>query len=111
MRTLRIRRLVITTCRQASGAPLIDDCFCRVHSGPGCGWLRVPRWLAPWGDFRATGRAILLRPWRRTRHGERPRMTALVAAWITGPDLQIDPSPHIGATLPATKGEASNRAC
>jgi hypothetical protein len=61
----RVGRLILTTCRQGSGSPIIDDAF--THDADG---------------NRYVSKAILLTPWRRkNRHGERPPMRALVIGW------------------------------
>lgn len=63
-RAYTIGRLLITTCRQAAGAPWIDPAMGKCNGGrhDGRGWH---------------GRAILLTPWRRNEHGDRPPQTAL----------------------------------
>lgn len=62
-------RLLLTTCMQAEGAPLIDRCTTR-DNGDG-------RW--------ARGIAVLLTPWRRNRYGEASPQVALVIAWKEAP--------------------------
>jgi hypothetical protein len=63
-RARRLGRLIVTWCRQGSGAPLID------HA-----------WTVDREGNRYTSRAIHLRPWRKNRHGERLRGPALVIGW------------------------------
>jgi hypothetical protein len=62
----RLGRLVVTTCSQPAGAPFIDDA-----------------WTNDVDGRHYTSKAILLTPWRRTRHGERPPMRAVVVGWRT----------------------------
>jgi hypothetical protein len=63
-RVRKIGRLILTTCTQAGRAPFVDD-----------GWTKDQE-----GNTYAS-KVILLAPWRRNRHGERPPMRALVVGW------------------------------
>ena len=60
----RLWRLIVTTCIQGVGAPVVDDAF--THDREGHSYH---------------GKAIHLTPWRKTRHGERARGRALVVGW------------------------------
>jgi hypothetical protein len=60
----RIGRLIVTTCRQASGAPVVDDAFINDREGN-----------------RYEGWAILLTPWRKNRYGEHASQRALTIGW------------------------------
>lgn len=63
-RARRFGRLIVTVCNQGSRAPIID------HA-----------WTTDADGHRYTSKAILLTPWRKTAHGERPPMRALVIGW------------------------------
>lgn len=63
-RGFRVGRLIVTTCRQASGAPLVDDAF--IHDREG-------------NDY--VGKAVPLRPWLRNVYGERVGQRALTVGW------------------------------
>ena len=63
-RVVILGKLVVTTCNQASGAPLVDKAFAQdVYSRKYKGW------------------AILLTPWKRNRYGESLLQKALVVGW------------------------------
>ena len=63
-RGYRIGRLIVTTCRNAAGAPIVDDAFS--HDSEGREYV---------------GKAILLTPWRKNAYGEHERQRALVVGW------------------------------
>lgn len=56
-------RLLLTTCNQGAGAPIVDRCRSRTD------------------DAVFDGRAIHLTPWRRDRYGTRRGGLALVFGW------------------------------
>lgn len=60
----RLGKLIVSHCIQGTGAQPIDHAFINDADG-----------------YRYTGVAILARPWRRNRHGERLRGPALVIGW------------------------------
>jgi hypothetical protein len=70
----QIGRFLITTTQQAAGAPRVDGG--RAHSGDG----------RHYGVY-----TILLTPWRRTAHGERPPQIALVVGWQ---NARVPQQPH-----------------
>jgi hypothetical protein len=57
-------KLILTTVLQAQGAPLVDSC-----------------WASDAEGRRYKGWAILLKPWRRDRHGASEIQPALVVGW------------------------------
>lgn len=63
-RGLILGRLLVTTCAQAQGAPIVDRAT--VHDAQG---------------RRYGGRAIMLAPWRRNEYGDRRPGLAAVLAW------------------------------
>ena len=63
-KSIIIGRLLLTTCNQGAGAPIIDRCRSRTDDG---------------AVF--DGRAIHLAPWRRDRYGTRRQGLALVMGW------------------------------
>ena len=60
----RVWRLIVTTCRQPTGAPLVDDAYVNDAEG-----------------HRYTGKSILLTPWRKNEYGEHARQRALTVGW------------------------------
>ena len=60
----RIGPLIVTTCRQPTGAPLIDD-----------------GWTIDQEGNRYASRSVLLTPWRKNRYGEHERQRALTIGW------------------------------
>lgn len=62
----RLGRLILTSCRQAAGAPVFDKAWTHDREGN-----------------RYTSLAILLTPWRKNRYGEHERQRALVVGWKT----------------------------
>ena len=63
-RGLQIGRLMLTTCNQAAGAPLMDSCTTRDQAG------NVYH-----------GKCFLLKPWRKNKWGEHLPQPAMVIAW------------------------------
>lgn len=57
-------RLIITSCRNTEGAPVVDDSFTNDQEGN-----------------RYRSKTILLTPWRKNRYGEHVRQRALVIGW------------------------------
>lgn len=81
-RTLVFWRLVVTTCKQAAEAPIVDECWGQGESRKDIKrWPRMPTWLAPECRFTFHGFAVLLTPWRRNEYGRLPGR-ALVVGWM-----------------------------
>ena len=63
----RLGRLIVTTCHNGAGAPIVDDSF--IHDQEGNEYV---------------GKSILLTPWRKNEYGERRRQRALTIGWRRG---------------------------
>lgn len=63
----RLGRLIVTTCHNGTGAPLVDDSFIRDQEG---------------NEY--VGWSVLLTPWRKNEYGEHLRQRALTIGWRRG---------------------------
>jgi hypothetical protein len=63
-RGYRFGRLLLTTCRQPTGAPFVDDSFSHDLEG---------------NEY--VGKSVLLAPWRRNEYGEHARQRAFTVGW------------------------------
>lgn len=60
----RFWKLILTTCRQPTGAPVVDDA-----------------WINDQEGHRYKGKSILLMPWRKNAYGEHAAQRAFTVGW------------------------------